>query len=410
MEVIEVEGLVKRFPNQTRDVLNRLTFAVPAQQCVSLLGPSGCGKTTLLRLLMGIEQPTSGTLTIAPTVSGRLSYVFQEPRLVPWRTSLENVLLPLELSGAASASASDEATALLTRLGLGERLAHFPRELSGGMQMRVALARALITKPKVLLLDEPFAALDERTRFRLQDLLLELRARLDLQYVFVTHSISEAVYLGDRVLLMNKLGQIDIDRRIEFATRTQTLKLTPAFNDAGQRVCRAVYGAGARRMKATLRDNLPAWMFLLALLAIWQTVVGLDWVAAYLLPAPSDIYADDGGVVARDLDRDAVDPRFDRLGARREFRDRRDARDRVLRGADPAPGDPAVLRLLPDRADHRDRAAARDLVRLRRNDRQSVRVHRVAVSDSREHADRPRRNRSAAARNVSALQTADGGR
>ncbi len=228
--VIEVEGLVKRFPNQTRDVIDRLSFAVPQRQCVSLLGPSGCGKTTLLRLLMGIERPTSGRLVIAPSVSDRLSYVFQEPRLVPWRTSIENVLLPLELAGAVAASARDEAAALLTQLGLGERIAHFPRELSGGMQMRVALARALITKPRILLLDEPFAALDERTRFRLQDLLIELRARLDLQYIFVTHSITEAVYLGDRVLLMNKLGQIHVDRRIDFATRTQALKLESAFN------------------------------------------------------------------------------------------------------------------------------------------------------------------------------------
>ena len=230
MGVIEVEALVKRFPNQTRNVIDRLTFDVPAGQCVSLLGPSGCGKTTLLRLLMGIERSTSGKLLIAPALSGRLSYVFQEPRLVPWRTSLENVLLPLELSDSGARGASDEATALLTRLGLGERLAHFPRELSGGMQMRVALARALITKPKVLLLDEPFAALDERTRFRLQDLLLELRASLDLQYIFVTHSITEAVYLGDRVLLMNKLGQIHVDRHIDFAVREQALKLEPAFN------------------------------------------------------------------------------------------------------------------------------------------------------------------------------------
>ena len=219
---------------------------MPARQCVSLLGPSGCGKTTLLRLLMGIEQPTSGKLTIAPAVSGRLSYVFQEPRLVPWRTSLENVLLPLELSGAASASASDEAAALLTRLGLGERLAHFPRELSGGMQMRVALARALITQPKVLLLDEPFAALDERTRFRLQDLLLELRAALDLQYIFVTHSITEAVYLGDRVLLMNKLGQIHVDRRIEFADAHADAEVGACVQCTGQRLCGAVCSDGAR--------------------------------------------------------------------------------------------------------------------------------------------------------------------
>jgi NitT/TauT family transport system ATP-binding protein len=227
---IDVKNLVKRFPNQTRDVIHRMTFTVPPRQCVSLLGPSGCGKTTLLRLLMGIEQPTSGTLTIDSALAGHVSYVFQEPRLVPWRTSLENVLLPLELSGATVAGSNDEVAALLTQLGLGERLANFPRELSGGMQMRVALARALITKPKILLLDEPFAALDERTRFRLQDLLLDLRARLDLQYVFVTHSISEAVYLGDRVFLMNKTGQLDTDQRIAFTTRDQLLKLTPEFN------------------------------------------------------------------------------------------------------------------------------------------------------------------------------------
>lgn len=230
MHSIEVKDLVKRFPNQHRDVIHRMAFAVPARQCVSLLGPSGCGKTTLLRLLMGIEQPTAGTLSIDPALAGHFSYVFQEPRLVPWRTSLENVLLPLELSGKAVADSNRDVEELLTLLGLGERLANFPRELSGGMQMRVALARALITKPKVLLLDEPFAALDERTRFRLQDLLLDLRARLDLQYVFVTHSISEAVYLGDRVFLMDKTGQLDTDQRIEFAARNQLLKLTPEFN------------------------------------------------------------------------------------------------------------------------------------------------------------------------------------
>jgi len=228
---IDVEGLVKRFPNQSRDVIHRMSFAVPPRQCVSLLGPSGCGKTTLLRLLMGIERPTEGRLSIDPQLAGHLSYVFQEPRLVPWRTSLENVRLPLELAGAAVNGTKNEIEVLLTSLGLGERMSNFPRELSGGMQMRVSLARALITKPKVLLLDEPFAALDERTRFRLQDLLLDLRARLDLQYVFVTHSISEAVYLGDRVLLMDRTGQIDTDQTIDFAARDQSLKLTPAFNE-----------------------------------------------------------------------------------------------------------------------------------------------------------------------------------
>ncbi len=228
---IDVENLVKRFPNQNRDVIHRMSFAVPARQCVSLLGPSGCGKTTLLRLLMGIEQPTEGRLWIDPALAGHVSYVFQEPRLVPWRTGLENVRLPLELAGRLSNGVDGEIGTLLTTLGLGERMANFPRELSGGMQMRVSLARALITRPKILLLDEPFAALDERTRFRLQDLLLDLRARFELQYVFVTHSISEAVYLGDRVLLMDRTGQIDTDRTIDFTDRDQSLKLTPAFNE-----------------------------------------------------------------------------------------------------------------------------------------------------------------------------------
>jgi NitT/TauT family transport system ATP-binding protein len=231
---ISVDRLVKRFPNQPRDVIHELSFVVPRSECVSLLGPSGCGKTTLLRLLMGIEKPSAGSLSIAPELSAHMSYVFQEPRLVPWRTSLENVRLPLELALRPTTSprqaADGEIGELLSSLGLGERLGNFPRELSGGMQMRVALARALITKPKVLLLDEPFAALDERTRFRLQDLLLDLRTRLDLQYVFVTHSISEAVYLGDRVLLMDRHGTIDTDRPIEFTTRDQALKLTPEFN------------------------------------------------------------------------------------------------------------------------------------------------------------------------------------
>jgi NitT/TauT family transport system ATP-binding protein len=228
---ITIENLVKRFPKQTRDVIRELTFSIPPRQCVSLLGPSGCGKTTLLRLMMGIEKPTSGHLSIDPELSGHFSYVFQEPRLVPWRTSRENVRLPLELAGTETNVANDEVDALLTSLGLGERLANFPKELSGGMQMRVALARALITKPKVLLLDEPFAALDERTRFRLQDLLLDLRERLQLQYIFVTHSISEAVYLGDRVLLMNRNGQLDRDQHVEFAERGQSLKLTSVFNE-----------------------------------------------------------------------------------------------------------------------------------------------------------------------------------
>lgn len=234
MPAIEVLQLGKRFSADARAVIDDLSFTLSPTETLCLLGPSGCGKTTLLRLLMGLEQPTTGAIRIAPELAQHMSYVFQEPRLVPWRTCLENVLLPLELLGQKNPAASARARDLLHQLGLDERLHHFPGELSGGMQMRVALARALVTEPRIVLLDEPFAALDERTRFRMQDLLLELKSRLQLQYVFVTHSIAEAVYLGDRILLLDSSGRARDWRAIEFSDRDQLLKVTPAFNAAVQ--------------------------------------------------------------------------------------------------------------------------------------------------------------------------------
>jgi len=235
MSSIEIRQLSKRFSANEAPVISNLSFTVEAGECLSLLGPSGCGKTTLLRLLMGLEQPTGGSVQLSPALAGHMSYVFQEPRLVPWRTCLENVLLPLELTSAKTAEGRERALALLKQLGLDERLGHFPGELSGGMQMRVALARALVTRPGIVLLDEPFAALDERSRFRMQDLLLELKAELGLQYVFVTHSITEAVYLGDRILLLDTSGQARDWHHIEFPGRNQALKQTPAFNAVVQR-------------------------------------------------------------------------------------------------------------------------------------------------------------------------------
>lgn len=234
MPSIEVQHLSKSFSSDARAVFSDLSFSLSPGENLSLLGPSGCGKTTLLRLLMGLEIPSSGSIYIAPELAAHMSYVFQEPRLIPWRTCLENVLLPLELTAQYDAVARTRALDLLQHLGLGDRLRHFPGELSGGMQMRVALARALVTQPKLLLLDEPFAALDERSRFRLQDLLLELNASLNLQYVFVTHSIAEAVYLGDRILLMDNLGNTRDWRSIEFTQRNQQLKLSPHFNSVVQ--------------------------------------------------------------------------------------------------------------------------------------------------------------------------------
>jgi NitT/TauT family transport system ATP-binding protein len=230
MHSIEVHQLGKRFSNDARAVIDDLSFTLSADESLCLLGPSGCGKTTLLRLLMGLEPPSSGSIQIVPELAAHMSYVFQEPRLVPWRTCLENVLLPLELLGRSGETSRGKALDLLQQLGLQDRLEHFPSELSGGMQMRVALARALVTEPRIMLLDEPFAALDERTRFRMQDLLLELKSQLQLQYVFVTHSISEAVYLADHILLMDRSGRARDWQAVDFALRNQSLKLTPSFN------------------------------------------------------------------------------------------------------------------------------------------------------------------------------------
>lgn len=232
---IESTQLHKRFASQSLATLSGLSFALPHSRCLSILGPSGCGKTTLLRLLMGLEQPSGGELRIDPTLAARMTYMFQEPRLIPWRNTLDNVLLPLELQKKADHSGRKSAVDLLEQLGLGEHLRHFPRELSGGMQMRTALARALIIQPKLLLLDEPFAALDERTRFRMQDLLLGLKATMGLQYVFVTHSIAEAVYLGDDVLLLDRHGRRAAWEAIELPARTQDTKLSAEFTRIAKR-------------------------------------------------------------------------------------------------------------------------------------------------------------------------------
>lgn len=227
---IVITALRKRFPTSARDTLSDLSLTLPAGRCLSLLGPSGCGKTTLLRLIMGLEQPSAGTIEIPSHIAERIAYVFQEPRLVPWRTTLENVVLPLELTKNNNSDNRDYARELLTRLGLGDVMQNFPSELSGGMQMRAALARALVTRPHLLLLDEPFAALDERTRFRLQDLLIELKTTLALQYVFVTHSISEAIYLGDELLLLDRNGKANTTMPVEIGPRTQSVKLSTPFS------------------------------------------------------------------------------------------------------------------------------------------------------------------------------------
>ena len=170
---------------------------------ISLLGPSGCGKSTALRLISGLMPPTVGRIDWhGGYTTGDLGVVFQEPTLMPWATVAQNVWLPLRLRGKSYAAVKDEVSEALDLVGLAGFLDAYPRELSGGMKMRVSIARAMVTHPRLILMDEPFAALDEITRFKLNDDLLALKARIGCTVVFVTHSVFESVFLSDRIVVM----------------------------------------------------------------------------------------------------------------------------------------------------------------------------------------------------------------
>jgi len=204
--VVAFRGVGKTFANGVI-ALDRLDLDVRPGEFVSLLGPSGCGKSTALRIVAGLSEPTSGTVewleAEAASAGGprRIGFVFQEPTLMPWATVAANVRLPLKLAGL-DRPAPARVEAALARVGLSSFAQSYPRELSGGMKMRTSIARALVTEPKLLLMDEPFAALDEITRFRLNNDLLVLWHSLGKTVVFVTHSVFESVYLSQRIIVM----------------------------------------------------------------------------------------------------------------------------------------------------------------------------------------------------------------
>jgi NitT/TauT family transport system ATP-binding protein len=194
--------------------LGPFSLTVEAGEIISLVGPSGCGKSTALRLLAGLEAPTRGDV-VRTTGRGETSVVFQAPTLAPWLSAQANVALPLELSGTRPAEARARAAEALRAVGLADAITARPAQLSGGMAMRVSLARALVTGPKLLLLDEPFAALDEITRRALADDVLALWAERRPAIVFVTHSVEEAVYMASRVVVMGKgPGRLIADTRV----------------------------------------------------------------------------------------------------------------------------------------------------------------------------------------------------
>lgn len=220
--MIEIRGVTKTFRRGQHVVhaLGPVDLSVQDGEFVTVLGPSGCGKTTLLHMLGGFEMPTTGSVQVGGrevTGPGRdRGMVFQEATLFPWRTILANVAWPLEVEGIAKAEAHDKAKALLAKVGL-ERFANaYPGELSGGMRQRAALARTLAMEPKVLLMDEPFGALDAQTREIMQEELTRLWQASGLTVIFITHDIAEAIFLGDRVVVMGASpGHVIEDCRIE---------------------------------------------------------------------------------------------------------------------------------------------------------------------------------------------------
>lgn len=191
----------------TVKALDEMSLTINEGDFVSLLGPSGCGKSTALRLIAGLMRPTSGRIVWneqkrSSEASQKLGVVFQEPTLMPWATVEDNVWLPMRLSGSNRSEVAASIAETLDVVGLAGFEKAYPRELSGGMKMRVSIARAMVTRPQLILMDEPFAALDEITRFKLNNDLLEMKQRLGCTVVFVTHSVFESVFLSNRIVVM----------------------------------------------------------------------------------------------------------------------------------------------------------------------------------------------------------------
>ncbi|WP_373922483.1 ABC transporter ATP-binding protein [Pseudoduganella sp. SL102] len=235
--VLYANGVEKTYPNGTR-ALDPVKLRIGRGEFVSLLGPSGCGKSTLLKMFAGLESPSAGHvrwwgegMATVDTPDRTLAMVFQEATLMPWAKVADNVRLPLDLKGVPRDQAAPRVEQALDLVGLAKFGHVYPRELSGGMQMRASIARALATEPNLLLMDEPFGALDEFTRNRLDADLRELWARRDLTVVFVTHSIYEAVYLSSRVVVMAaRPGRVIADVPIDGPrVRDDEFRISPQF-------------------------------------------------------------------------------------------------------------------------------------------------------------------------------------
>ncbi len=254
---VHATGVGKVFPTKDGDVvaLTEVELTVEAGEFVSLIGPSGCGKSTLLRLIADLDPASSGTLEIfgksasAARIDQDYGIAFQQAGLLPWRTVAGNIALPLELHGMAKPARASRVAELAELVGLTEFIDRYPDQLSGGMQQRVAIARALAEQPRLLLMDEPFGALDEMTREYLQGELTRIAADTGAAVVFVTHSIPEAVFLSDRVVVMSpRPGRItDIITTGLGDTRDEALRESPAYFERVTAVREALHGAPVER-------------------------------------------------------------------------------------------------------------------------------------------------------------------
>ena len=251
-----LRGVHKVFANQVT-ALEGLNLDVRAGEFLSLLGPSGCGKSTVLRLLAGLAAPTRGEI-VWQADCPELGFVFQEPTLTPWSDVFTNVWLPLRLAGVSKEKARPRIEEALEQVGLAGFAKAYPRQLSGGMKMRVSIARALVTRPTVLLMDEPFAALDEITRLKLNDDLAALRTSLGATVVFVTHSVFESVYLSDRIVVMaarpgRAVAEIIVDSPTE--TRQEGFRLCKEYADMCVQTSEALHLAMGDRPPAMLKSG-----------------------------------------------------------------------------------------------------------------------------------------------------------
>jgi NitT/TauT family transport system ATP-binding protein len=249
--LVRLCGIGKAYANGVT-ALDDFDLELREGEFLTLLGPSGCGKSTALRLIAGLAEPSRGTIDWRGSEAARPGFVFQEPTLLPWADAFANVYLPLRLAGVAREAAAAPVREALRQVGLADFESALPRELSGGMKMRAAIARALVTRPKLLLMDEPFAALDEVTRFRLNDDLLALKRELGTTIVFVTHSVYESVYLSTRILALAARGGAVVDE-IEIdagAPRDEEFRASAQFAQLCRRASAALRSASGEAARA----------------------------------------------------------------------------------------------------------------------------------------------------------------